>query len=134
MSVLLDTHVLLWLIDGDERLGQQSKQLVESALHDSLVFTSAITFWEIALLRDRGRISLSSPVETWRQNVLNSGVVEIPVSGDIGIAAVNLRNFHRDPADRIITATTLIYSAQLITADAAILSWSGDLDRHNASI
>ena len=61
-------------------------------------------------------------------------MVEIPVSGDIGIAAVNLRNFHRDPADRIITATTLIYSAQLITADTAILSWSGDLDRHNASI
>jgi PIN domain nuclease of toxin-antitoxin system len=44
-----------------------------------------------------------------------------------------LRDFHSDPADRIITATAIMISAQLVTADASILSWTGDLNRHNAS-
>ena len=50
MDILLDTHVLVWLIDGNERLGQQSRQLVDTALGDELVVISAITFWEIAML------------------------------------------------------------------------------------
>lgn len=133
MDILLDTHVLVWLIDGNERLGQQSRQLVDTALGDELVVISAITFWEIAMLEKRGRLALSLSVEEWRQRVLDAGVVEIPVSGDIGIAAVNLKDFHLDPADRIITATAIMHSAQLLTADKNILSWNDSLVRHDAS-
>ena len=134
MPILLDTHTLVWLIDGNERLGQQSRQLVDTALRDDIVTTSAISFWEIAMLEERGRLALSLPVEDWRQRVLDAGVVEIPISGDIGIAAVKLKDFHSDPADRIITATAIINSAQLLTADTNILAWNGNLDRHDASV
>ena len=115
MPILLDTHTLVWLIDGNERLGQQSRQLVDTALRDDLVTTSAISFWEIAMLEERGRLALSLPVEDWRQRVLDAGVVEIPVSSNIGIAAVKLRDFHSDPADRIITATAIINCQSVIS-------------------
>lgn len=134
MLVLLDTHTLIWLIDGNERMGQDSRELIDTAFQDDIVAISAISFWEIAMLVERGRLSLTVPVEDWRQRVLEAGVIEIPVSGEIGIAAVNLSNFHSDPADRIITATAIINSAQLITADTRILSWKGDLERRDASV
>ncbi|MCI0439464.1 MAG: type II toxin-antitoxin system VapC family toxin [Chloroflexi bacterium] len=133
MPVLLDTHALVWLIDGNERLGQQSRQLIDAALRDDLVAVSAISFWEIAMLEARGRLDLSLPVHDWRRRVLAAGVEEISVSGDIGIAAVNLKDFHADPADRIITATAIMHSARLITADTNILSWTGSVECHNAS-
>ena len=133
MSLVLDTHVLVWLIDGNDRLGQASRQLIDITWQSDLISVSAITFWEIALLQEKGRIELPEPVVDWRQHVLDEGVTEVPVSGDIGIASVMLRDFHSDPADRIIITTAMMNSAQLVTADASILSWSGDLIRHNAS-
>jgi PIN domain nuclease of toxin-antitoxin system len=133
MPLVLDTHVLVWLIDGNDRLGNASRQLIDITWQSDLISVSAITFWEIALLQEKGRIELPEPVVDWRQHVLDEGVTEVPVSGDIGIASVMLRDFHSDPADRIITATAIMTSAQLVTADTNILSWTGDLKRHNAS-
>ena len=54
------------------------------------------------------------------------------MSGKIGILAAELENFPRDPADRIITMTALTRGATLITADARILAWQGQLARLDA--
>ena len=63
---------------------------------------------------------------------LNQGIVEISVDGEIGIRANGLKNFHADPADRIIVATAL-YGHRLVTADRRILDWPGDLYRLDAT-
>jgi PIN domain nuclease of toxin-antitoxin system len=131
---LLDTHVLIWLLEGNERLGQQAKQLADRAFAENALSVSAITFWETAMLQQRQRISLSLPVNQWRQELLAIGLREIAVTGEIGIAATELDNFHADPADRIITATALLENATLITADNLILNWNGQLRRHNARV
>jgi PIN domain nuclease of toxin-antitoxin system len=59
-------------------------------------------------------------------------VREWPVTGEVGMAAAALLEFHADPADRFITATALLYGATLVTADDQILAWLGTLQRHNA--
>ncbi len=56
MPLVLDTHVLFWLINGDDRLGQDSLQLIETTRQNDLVTVSAITFWELPLLQARNRI------------------------------------------------------------------------------
>jgi PIN domain nuclease of toxin-antitoxin system len=99
--------------------------------HDDLG-VSAITFWEIAMLHQRGRIQLLQPVDAWRQCILDQGLREWPLTGEVGIAATTLVDFHQDPADRFITATALRHGATLITADERILTWSGPLRRHDA--
>lgn len=133
MSVtLLDTHVLIWLVEEDRSLGQQSRQLADAAVRENDLFVSAITFWEVAMLAQRQRVMLSQPARTWRQRVLELGIEEITLSGDVGILAAELENFHADPADRIITATALAHGATVVTADARILGWAGSLARHNA--
>ncbi len=129
--ILLDTHVLLWFRTAEEKIGSNCRQQVAVALRESDLAVSAFSFWEIAMLLDKGRITLPSEIIPWRANLLANFMVEIPVSGEIGIRANNLPNFHPDTADRIIVATAL-EGHRLVTADELILQWSGSLDRLDA--
>lgn len=130
--IMLDTHTALWLRAGDSRLGSAARAEIQQAWESDQVALSAISFWEMAMLRDKGRIRYSEDVGHWRQEQLKQGLIEIPVDGEIGIRANRLAGLHADPADRIIVATTLLGSHRLVTADTRILSWSGDLDRLDA--
>ena len=130
--VLLDTHVLVWLLDSDERLGPLARQMADAAARQDILLVSSITFWDVAMLAQRQRLSLAQPAIRWRRNVLDLGITEIPVSGEIGIHAAELLGFPRDPADRIIAATATLHGATLITADEEILGWEGRLNRHDA--
>jgi len=60
-------------------------------------------------------------------------VREWPVTGEVGIAATTLLDFHPDPADRFITATALLHGATLVTADDRILAWSGTMRANERS-
>ena len=130
--ILLDTHVLIYLLFDESRLGRQSRQLIAEAWPDDNVAVSAITFWEVAMLHEKGRMTLLRNIESWRTSLLEDGLLEIAVSGQIGIRANTLPDFHPDPADRIIVATAL-EGHQLITADRRILEWPGPLNRLSAT-
>src|SRR5262245_10521765 len=130
--VLLDTHALVWVVEGSQYLGRRVARLVDDALGSSGLGVASISFWEIAMLVHRRRIALDPSVEEWRLRVLGLGVQEVPLTGDIAIAAVGLAGLHGDPADRIIVATSIVTSATLITADDRILRWPGTLVRHDA--
>ena len=129
--VLLDTHVLVWLRAGDDRLGRGARREIDAAWQSNDVCVSSISFWEIAMLRERGRIRLAVEPGPWRRELLEQGVSEIPVDGGIGIRAASLDGFHADPADRLIVATAL-EGHRLLTADERILGWPGRLNRFNA--
>jgi|AP95_1055475.scaffolds.fasta_scaffold08367_5 PIN domain nuclease of toxin-antitoxin system len=132
MAVLMDTHVVVWLMERIQQLGRESRGLIETAAGADDALISALSFWEVAMLVHGGRLQMPQPAAGWRQRVLELGIQEIPVSGEIGILAAELENFPRDPADRIITATALTRGATLITADAKILAWQGQLARFDA--
>ncbi len=130
--LLFDTHALVWLVEGSKELGRRTARRADDALaRDGLAVTS-ISFWEIAMLADRGRIALQPSVDRWRLRVLGLGIQEIPLTGDIAIAAARLSDLHADPADRIIVATGMAEDATLVTADDRILDWSGELKRQDA--
>ena len=131
--ILLDTHALLWLRAGDPSLGSATRAEIQQAWENDDLALSAISFWEIAVLRDRGRIQHPDDVALWRREQLGQGMVEIPVDGEIGIRAATMVDFHADPADRIIVATAR-GGHRLVTADERILAWSGNLDRLDARV
>lgn len=132
--ILLDTHALLWLESGSERLGSRTRKLVDRALVDDALGVSAITFWEIGMLIAKERLALARPAERLRSELLGSGLVELPLTGDAALAAARLESFHADPADRLIVATALASSATLVTADSRILEWSGLVKRQDARL
>ena len=129
--ILLDTHVILWLRLG-LHLGQHARTTIDEAWEAGELAVSAMSFWEIALLKSLGRINFPDDIGLWRREQLAQGVIEIPLDGDIGIRANTLTDFHRDPADRIIVATAL-QGHQLVTEDRRILEWPGPLNRLRAT-
>ena len=84
------------------------------------------------MLQSKGRVSVTD-VRSWRNGLLDAGLVEIPVTGAIGTQAGVLTDMHGDPADRIITATAVtLPNCRLLTADERLLDWPGQLDRLDA--
>ncbi len=129
---LVDTHVLIWYESGDRRLGPRARQAFERALQGGEAAVSAVSFWEIGMGFRKGRIGLLLDPEAWRLDLLDQGLIEIPVDGGIASRAGLLSKIHGDPADRIIVATALA-GHRLMTADRQILEWPGPLSRLSAS-
>ena len=128
----LDTHVLLWQEQGDRRLGQQTRRAIERALQENGAAVSAISFWEIGMRVEKGRLDFLLDLGAWRRNLLEHGLLEIGVDGEIAVRAGLLPDMHGDPADRLIVATAL-EGHQLVTADRRILDWRGQLNRLDAT-
>ena len=120
--MLLDTHVLVWIALADPGLGRNARARLDKAmLAGSDIAVSAISFWEIGMLVEKGRLAID-PEQT-RTQALRVGIREIVVDGGLGIAASQLASFHGDPADRIIVATARQEGLPLLTADRKILGW-----------
>ena len=66
--ILLDTHVLLWQERGDQRLGAQARRLLERALRENNLAVSAISFWEVGMRVQKGRLDLRLDLDAWRRD------------------------------------------------------------------
>ena len=125
MKLLLDTHALIWLAEGSQELSPESRRTIDDyAAKDGLV-VSAISFWEVAMLDNRGRIALSSPIQAWRVFILNAPEIsEVPVDGATAIESRRLPGeLHGDPADRLLVATARSYGYRLATRDRRLLDY-----------
>ena len=124
--MLLDTNVLLRLVTDNPHIGESFKQAVESGLDNGDVAVSAVTFMETTRLHHHRRIDLGCHPATWRRERLMSGLLEIPIDGDLAVESVLLMNsgFHRDPADQLIVATAMRTGMELATFDSAIQDWA----------
>ncbi|MCY4602173.1 MAG: type II toxin-antitoxin system VapC family toxin [Acidobacteria bacterium] len=126
--IILDTHVLIWTVDDDPRLGNAGRAAVAKSMDADGVGISAITPWEIALLAEKGRLHLGRDVGSWIDSVVSlPGIRLMPILPTIAIDSVRLPGvFHADPADRMIIATARYHGAPLLTADRSILEYAAD--------
>lgn len=126
-AVLLDTHIVLWLDSGNERLRPSTRALIDGHWRNGgTVFLSAVTAWEIALLVDTGRIEPDSAVEAWIERFLDRpGIKAVPLDHRAACRSSTLRHFpHRDPADRLLIATAIELSCRLSAYDERIVRFS----------
>jgi len=122
--LLLDTHVLVWLDEGNPRLGESALQTINESLTGGQLGVATISFWEVAMLVEKQRLTMRAKLADWRFDLLQAGLLEIPLRGTTAIHAGQLPLFHGDPADRMIVATAIEHGATLMTADERILSWN----------
>ena len=132
--IFLDTHALVWVTQDCDIVGQQTRDMVDAALANDELLVSAISFWEMVMLKHRKQLDIAMPLQAWRNKLLKTGVREIPIDGEVGLLAVELDGITPDPADRMIAASAILQSATLVTADDDILSWPGELKRHDARL
>lgn len=131
--ILLDTHALVWMDTDAADLGLTARRLIRQAWGVQQLAVSAVSFWECAMLHARGRIILPESPSAWRTDLLQAGLIEWPVDGDIAILAADLVSLPKDPADRFIAATAIVHRATLMTADERLLKWQHTVRRHNAA-
>ncbi|MCB1986194.1 MAG: type II toxin-antitoxin system VapC family toxin [Burkholderiales bacterium] len=130
--IVLDTHALVWLAEGNSRLGNQSRLLMDEALKAEKLFVSVITFWEVAMLVGKRRLEMQMSVDAWRKSLIDNGLKEVDLTGDMAINSAQLDDFHGDPVDRMIVSTAISLTATLCTADEKILGWNQRLMRLDA--
>jgi PIN domain nuclease of toxin-antitoxin system len=121
--ILLDTHVFVRYALGSKQLGKRAQVTIERALGRDELYLSALSFWEIAMLVAKGRLEIETTVPAFRVAALRQGILELPVDGEIAIAAGELPPAHGDPADRLLVASAMTRGLTLVTADEALLRW-----------
>ena len=136
-AVVLDTHALVWLLQGSERLGPGARALIEAAAKGDGAFVAAISAWEIAMLVAKGRLALDREVGEWLDAALAlPGLRLVPLDPQVAVDSTRLPGQpHGDPADRMIVATARRHTATLITDDAQVLAYSaaGHVKAHRAA-
>ncbi|MGV3625276.1 MAG: type II toxin-antitoxin system VapC family toxin [Archangium sp.] len=117
--VLLDTHALLWLVDGSKALSRAAARAIERA---SRLLIADITLREIAWLHEHGRVELDSEPEDWLTRVISCFDLEVvPISPAIAQRSTRIaQQFHGDPADQLIAATAIELDIPLVTADTKL--------------
>ena len=110
MSLLLDTHVLIWWDEG-RRLPAQTRKAIRDAPE---VFISAVSAWEMAIKTGLGRLR---PTRTVEDATRESGFLELPITFRHAARVATLARHHRDPFDRLLIAQADIEGLTLVTRD-----------------
>lgn len=119
MRVLLDTHVLLWLMEGNPRLSSKASALIQDA---DAVYVSAASIWEIAIKWRIGKIEEDPEIIV--EHLERAGLRELQVANRHAVAAGSLPLLHRDPFDRLLIAQAIVEPMRLLTADARLTAYS----------
>jgi len=122
--IILDTHIWVWWVQSDKRLSSKHSAIIEENEFDGLG-VSAFSLWEVALATRLNRLLLPLPVEDWLTRALAYPSVHLlPLTPRIAVESTRLPgDFHKDPADQIIVATSRVYDCPLVTYDDKILKY-----------
>lgn len=122
MKLLLDTHILLWLMQDAPRLTPTARRLIKQA--DSL-HVSSVSLWEVAIKRSLGRLRLD--MDALDAHLAASAILPLGVTWAHARHLRALPPHHGDPFDRMLVAQALSEPLHLLTHDAALAPYSSDL-------
>ncbi|MDT5350670.1 MAG: hypothetical protein QOH91_3957 [Mycobacterium sp.] len=115
-GLLLDTHVLLWLLDDSPRLGIEARDRIAGS---ATVYVSAASTWELAIKAAIGKIALPDDLD---EAIDRSALRDLPVTRRHILASDLTALPHKDPFDAILVAQARVERLTLLTADAKLLT------------
>ncbi|MCX7411639.1 MAG: type II toxin-antitoxin system VapC family toxin [Planctomycetales bacterium] len=122
MTYLLDTHTLIWFVEGSGRLSPLARTIVTDMSNTCVVSTASL--WEIAIKLGSGKLKMTSPFDDLVVHRLRHeqiGILPIAANHLLAMAALTYpTNGHRDPFDRMLVCQALSDDLILISADSAL--------------
>jgi len=122
---LLDTHTLIWYINGDKELSENARTSIES--EDAVNFVSIASLWEIAIKISLDKLQLKTPFNQIARQIEENGFEVLPITFEDTLTLSTLPFHHKDPFDRIIIA-------QGVTNRLTIISKDKNFELYKASI
>ena len=120
MKLLLDTHIWVWSVGEPTLLAPRVAAALEDPANE--LWLSPISTWELFVLVARGRLVLDLDPARWVRRVLRQAPFrEAPITHEIAVRSSTVDLPHRDPADRFLAATAVVYGLTLVTADDRLL-------------
>jgi Uncharacterized protein conserved in bacteria len=118
VKLLLDTHILIWARLSPEQLADAAAEALQDEGNE--LWYSPISVWEILLLAEKKRLKIHGDPYRWVERALD-GLQEAPLNRHVAMESRHLHLPHKDPGDRFIAATALVYDLVLVTADRKLL-------------
>ena len=117
MMLLLDTHVVLWLLTDGGRLGNRARELIAGG---GTAYVSAASLWEIAIKADLGKIRVPDALPSL---ITAAGLAWLPVSPQHAWQSRQIAGLpqNRDPFDRLLISQAVCESLTFLTADRVLL-------------
>ena len=123
MTLLLDTHVLIWWMEKNPRLGPGTRKTLLSSSTQPVV--SAVSIWEISIKAGIGRLEMADEPETWVPRLQAEwGVRSLPITFEHAGAVRRLPMHHNDPFDRMLVAQAQCEDLTIVTVDSAIAAYA----------
>lgn len=123
MSLLLDTHALIWLVMAPERLGEQARGAITA--DGAQVYASHVSLWEMAIKRRLGKLEVLDRAagEWFREYVPRSNLRQLAIAAEHLSEVESLPLLHGDPFDRLIVAQALIEGLTIVTHDPLVAQY-----------
>jgi PIN domain nuclease of toxin-antitoxin system len=116
VKILTDTHVLVWALEGSDRLSKDARAAMEKAD----VTASAANLWELCIKSGKKGALVTDPLAWWQKYVVRAGIQTLSIRLSDVIALGSLPDIHKDPFDRILVAQCVSEGIPLITKDARL--------------
>lgn len=119
MRMLLDTHTLFWMLEGDARMSPTAKAAVEA--NDAERLLSLASLWEASIKSSLGKLRTRTPVgPTLLADLRRHAVQLLPISAEHALGVIRLPLHHRDPFDRLLASQCLSENLPIVSADPAL--------------
>lgn len=115
MKYLIDTHIVLWLLDDE--LAIPATTLLQLKDPENELFVSIASIWEIAIKRSLGKLTISRPTQAIADELPATGISILPILTSHVVQTEALPFHHRDPFDRIIIAQALVEGCVVVSKD-----------------
>ncbi|MCF8459221.1 MAG: type II toxin-antitoxin system VapC family toxin [Flavobacteriales bacterium] len=121
MNYLIDTHVLLWYMVGDRRIGLDVQSKIENT--ENTIFISNASLWEISIKMSIGKLKLNGSMADLKNYLSEKGLLILEFDFDDLQLLQELPFHHQDPFDRMIVAQAKSKSLQILTNDSLVLMY-----------
>ena len=121
MNYLLDTHTLIWFLNGDKSLSIKARKAIES--FDANNFVSIASLWEIAIKLSLDRLSIKVPFSKLSNELDKNNFQLLPITFNDTVILTSLPFNHRDPFDRILISQSIANDFTLISKDKEFSSY-----------